>query len=81
LDGGLAGVGQGADKIQSISTEKRLVHDRAVQVADGWAEYDQDSHHNDCYKKDDKRIFDQPLPFLTRQKDHGSTSFLCMCDP
>jgi hypothetical protein len=81
LGGGLAGVGQGVGKILSVSVEEWQIHDLAVQVADDWAEYEQNSHHNDCYKKNDERIFDQPLPFLTWQEDHGPTSFLFVCNP
>jgi hypothetical protein len=62
-------------------SKRPVIHNGAVEIADCRAEYEQSSHHNNCDKKNDKRIFDQALPFLTWQEVHNFTSFLCTRSP
>jgi hypothetical protein len=54
-----------------------LVYHFAVEISECRAEYDQDSYKNYGDKQNDQRIFDQTLPFLTRQEKHRCTSSLC----
>jgi hypothetical protein len=57
--------GKAPASLPTLSGKWPAIYHRAVQIADRWTEYEHDSHHNDCYKKKNKRIFDQSLPFLT----------------
>jgi hypothetical protein len=75
------GPGKAFGNVDSSIPERPAIHNGTVEITDCWAEYEQNSHHNNCYKKDDKRILDQTLPFLTWQEEHDSTSFLCTRNP